>query len=170
LGARGACRPSRASARAVAVASLLVLAAAPSSAQTKVPYGSRAGMAATVLAAEGLDTEKAVITVKHTREDADDYCTSYLDDPTPQCVSRTLAEVTLADRITANCKAGEFTSLTGDRYRFEGLAPDRRLTRAKYSVRHLGDDEIADGSLASGYLTSMAVFRALCPSTAPTDD
>jgi hypothetical protein len=129
-------------------------------------------MTVTVLAMEGLDTEHAVIRVKHTREDAEGYCISYVDDPTPECVSRTLAEAKLADRVTANCKSGELTNLNGDRYRFEGLTKhtDRDRTRAKYIVRHLADDEIADGSLASGYLTSMAVFRALCPSTAPTDD
>jgi hypothetical protein len=172
LGASLACRPFRALARAIAAGSLLALAAGLSTAQLKLPYGSRAGMTTTVLAKEGLDTEHAVIMVKHTREDAEGYCISYVDDPTPECVSRTLAEVKLADRVTANCKSGEFTSLDGDRYRFEGLAKhtDGHRTRAKHIVRELSNDEIADGSLASGYLMNMAVFRALCPSTAPTDD
>jgi hypothetical protein len=180
------CRLVGTYATVVAAGSLLALAAEPSAAQTKLPYGTRAGMTVTVLAVEGLDTEHAVIRVKHTREDAEDFCRSYMDAPTLECASRTLvAEAKLADRVTANCKSGEFTNVNGDRYRFEGLpdysketkemadlreAIERRGVRPKYIVRHLSDDEIADGSVASGYVMNMIVFRALCPATAPADD
>jgi hypothetical protein len=157
---------------AIAAGTLLSLTTGLSAAQTKIPYGSRAGMSATVLSMEGLDTEHAVIRVEHTRQDAEDYSISYVGALTPECVQRTLATVSVADRVTADCRSGEFTDLHGDRYRFEGPARgvDRKEIRAKYTLRHLPSGEIADGSSASGYRTSMMVLRALCPQSAPTDD
>jgi hypothetical protein len=157
---------------AIAAGALLGLTAGLSAAQTKIPYGSRAGMSATVLSMDGLDTEHAVIRVEHTRQDAEDYCISYVGALTPECIERTLATVSVADRVTADCRTGEFTDLHGDRYRFEGPARgvDRKEIWAKHILRQLPSGVIADGSSASGYRTSMTVLRALCPQTAPTDD
>jgi hypothetical protein len=121
---------------------------------------------------EGLDTEHAVIRVEHTRQDAEGYCISYVGALTPECVQRTLETVSVADRVTADCRSGEFTDLHGNRYRFEGPARgvDRKEIRAKYILRQLPSGEAADGSSASGYRTSMMVLRALCPQTVPADD
>jgi hypothetical protein len=144
------------------------LAADPSFAASKIFYGSRAGMVVTVVSEEGLDTAHAVIKTKHTREDATQFCAEYVGKVTSRCIQDELA-VPLNDRITANCLTGEFVNFYGDRYRFEG--PDRgNRGFAKYVLRDLKTGEVADGSSASGYPTNMPIFRALCPTKAPSDE
>jgi hypothetical protein len=72
--------------------------------------------------------------------------------------------------ITANCITGEFTDFRGTRYRF--LGPKRKtgeFDSAKYALMDLASGDLADGTMASGYQTNMAVFRALCPIQAPFD-
>ena len=57
------------------IAALTVLASGTAAiAGGKISYGSRASMIVTVLSMSGLDTERAVIRTKHTREDAVAYC------------------------------------------------------------------------------------------------
>ena len=40
---------------------------------------------------------------------------------------------------------------------------------AKYVLMNLDTREITDGTMASGYPTNMAIFKALCPAKAPYD-
>ena len=149
-------------------ASLLFYATAM--ADTKLGYGSRAGMEVTVVSEEDLDTERAVVRTKHTREDATRFCVEYVGKVTPQCINDELS-VKLNDRVTGNCKTGEFFDFYGHKYRFEGIkrGPREDLPLAKYALRDLATNEVADGSSASGYPVNMGIFRALCPKTAPPE-
>jgi hypothetical protein len=143
----------------------------------KLGYGSRAGMEVLIISSAGLDTERAVIVTKRSREDAERYCVEYVGKVTTQCVNDQLA-VRLNDRVFANCKTGEFIDFYGKHYRFEGPNPDfhddlsdssKPFDQAKYIVRDLSDGERADGSSASGYHTNLAIFAALCPMEAPKE-
>lgn len=142
----------------------------PAIASGKIYYGSRAGMTVTVVSMEGLDTARAVIKTKHTREDAIGFCRDYVQKVTPSCIKEEIA-IRLKDAITANCQTGVFTDFSGNRYRFEGKAkkPNDDMM-AKYVIRDLSNGEVADGSSASGYPTNMGIFKALCPRSAPFDE
>ncbi|NGM34502.1 hypothetical protein G4G93_11260 [Methylobacterium sp. DB0501] len=142
-----------------------MLTVSPAVASGKIYYGSRAGMTVTVVSMSGLDTARAVIRTKHTREDAIGFCRDYVGKVTPACISEELA-VPLNDRITANCPRGEFTDFQGSRYRFAGRSRSKD-SMAKYVVMSLPSGEVADGSSASGYPTNIQIFKALCPSRAP---
>ena len=145
----------------------LVTASSLAGASGKIGYGSRAGMEVTVVSMEGLDTARAVIRTKHTREDAIGYCDGYVGNVTEQCIRDALA-TRLNDVVSANCKAGEFVDFFGNKYRFEGRARQRSgVSEVKYRLRDLKTGQLADGSMASGYPVNMEIFRALCPSTAP---
>jgi hypothetical protein len=137
-------------------------------AATKLGYGSRAGMEVTVVSEEGLDTERAVIRTKLTREDATKFCVEYVGEVTPKCINDELS-IKLNDRVTGNCKTGEFFDFYGNKYRFEGIkrGPREEFSQAKYALRDLTSNEVADGSSASGYPVNMGIFQALCPKTAP---
>ena len=135
----------------------------------KVFYGSRAGMTVTVVSMSGLDTERAVIRTKHTRDDAVGFCRDYVQKITKRCVDDEMA-IPLNDEVTGNCKTGDFVDFGGHRYRFEGKPrkKDDNMT-ALYVIRDLSSGEIADGSSASGYPTNSSIYKALCPATAPFD-
>lgn len=142
--------------------------AAPSSVHATIGYGSRAGMEVTVVSMEGRDTERAVIKTKHTRDNAIAFCREYVQNVTEQCIRRELAG-SLREAITANCQTGEFTDFHGSRYRFLGPNPQGGVLGPKYRIMSVATRQIADGSSASGYLTNMALYRALCPASAPID-
>jgi hypothetical protein len=73
-----------------------------------IGYGSRAGMEVSVISVEGLNTSRAVIRTKHTRENAVAFCRDYVGKVTEQCIRQELS-VPLNDSITANCVTGEFS-------------------------------------------------------------
>ncbi|GJD85760.1 hypothetical protein [Methylobacterium haplocladii] len=125
-------------------------------------------MTVTVTSMSGLDTAHALIRTKHTRQDAIGFCREYVGKVTPDCIRDELA-VRLNDEITANCLRGEFVDFQGNRYRFAGLSRDKD-SMAKYRLISLPSGEEADGSSASGYLTNMGIFKALCPSRAPYNE
>jgi hypothetical protein len=126
-------------------------------------------MEVSVVSMEGLDTARAVIRTKHTRENAIAFCRHYVQKVTEECIRETLA-IPLNDMITANCVSGEFTDFRGNRYRFLGPARSSgSLAMAKYAIMDLATRETADGSSASGYPTNLALFGALCPSRGPFD-
>lgn len=147
------------------------LLAQTASAAPKLGFGSRAGMEVTIVSEEGLDTEQAIIRTKYTREDATKFCVEYVGKVTPQCINDQLNRK-LNDRVAGNCRTGEFFDFHGQKYRFEG--PTRKsgddLGMAKYAIRDLARNEVADGSSASGYSVNIGIFRALCPRTAPRDE
>jgi hypothetical protein len=135
-----------------------------------IGYGSRAGMEVTVISVEGLNTSRAVIRTKHTRDNAIAFCRDYVDKVTEQCIRQELS-IPLNDFITANCVAGEFSDFQGNRYRFLGSNRNPgQSASAKYAIMDIATGKIADGSMASGYPTNMAIFRALCPARAPFDE
>lgn len=154
-------------------ATIMILAClhyGPAIASGKIYYGSRAGMTVTVVSMEGLDTARAVIKTKHTREDAIGFCRDYVQKVTPSCIKEELS-IRLNDEITANCRTGVFADFSGNRHRFEGKAKKSNDDMmAKYVIRDLSSGEVADGSSASGYPTNMGIFKALCPRSAPYDE
>jgi hypothetical protein len=129
-----------------------------------VSYGSRAGMEVTLIAVSGIGTTRAVIRVKHTRENARAFCTEYANDKSEACVDRTLRETRLNDQLEGNCETGWFTSLYGERLRFIGEAKHRGEIDPKYII--LSDGKPLDGSSASGYSYDLEQFEALCPNRA----
>jgi hypothetical protein len=147
---------------------LLCVTAAVARGEEKIFYGSRVGMTVTVVSASGLDTEHAVIAVKHTRNDAVAFCRDYVGKVTARCVRDEL-KAPLKSTISANCSTGEFTNFYGYRFRFDG--PSRaKDAMAKYRIIDVATGEVADGSSASGYSVNLGIFRALCPKRAPTDE
>jgi hypothetical protein len=148
---------------------IIFIAAIPAYASGTIFYGSRAGMEVTVISVEGLGTDRAVIRTKHTRENAVAFCRDYVQKVTEECVREELAKP-LNDVITANCLTGEFTDFYANRYRFVGPNRKTRDMMAKYALMDLSTRQIADGSMASGYPTNMAIFKALCPAQAPYDE
>lgn len=133
----------------------------------KIYYGSRVGMSVTVVTMNGLDTSRAVIHTKHTRDDAVAFCRDYVGEVTEECVQGEL-ETPLNDVISGNCQTGVFTDFYGTQYQFKGENPEADAM-AKYVLVDLSNGKIADGSSASGYPVNMRLFRALCPKTAPFD-
>jgi len=154
--------------RLFALAAIAVLAASRAFASGKIFYGSRAGMTVTVVSMNGLDTDRAAIRTRHTREDAVGFCRDYVGKVTPDCIREELA-VRLNDEVTANCPRGEFADFQGNRYRVLGPSRDKD-SMTKYVLKNLPSGEIADGSLASGYPTNIQIFKALCPSRAPLEE
>lgn len=135
----------------------------------EVYYGSRAGMAATVIGESGLDTANAIIRIRHTQENAKAFCTEYLLDKSDACIAKTMDEIKFrSDSVAGNCLSGEFKDMWNNLYRFEGknLDPD---VMAPFRIRNLQDDTILDGSSASGYGTAMGVLKALCPKRTETE-
>lgn len=128
-------------------------------------YGSRAGMHVTTVSKSGIGTSKAVIMIKHTPKDAKAFCVEYSQDYSMACVKRTMAEVKVRDRVTANCKKRTWTDVYGQAYAFEGKATSSDLM-ADYIVRNVASGEILDGSSASGYPTALSIFKELCPGIA----
>lgn len=133
-----------------------------------IGYGSRAGMEVTVISAQGLDSDHAIIQAKHTRENATAFCREYIQKVTPQCIEEELA-TRLAPFISADCSLGIFTNFWGDKLQFRGKNPDAGDTGPRYLFKDMRTGETADGSSASNYPVNMPIFKALCPSTAPVD-
>lgn len=152
-----------------ALAIALLTISAPAFAAGTIPYGSRAGMEVTVVSMSGIDGPNASIITKHTRENATAFCREYVGKVTPKCIRDEL-KVPVSDRITANCPRGEFTNFFGKAFRFLGPKKTADSFGPKYRLQDAATGEIADGSSASGYPINMVLFRALCPSKAPSDE
>jgi type IV secretory pathway TrbF-like protein len=56
-----------------------------------ISYGSRVGMEVSVISVEGLNTSRAVIRTKHTRENAVAFCRDYVGKVTEQCIRQELS-------------------------------------------------------------------------------
>lgn len=129
----------------------------------KIYWGSRAGMHATVVGAEGINSRSARIFVEHRFEDAEAFCVEYGLDFTEKCVLEGMEEAkTLPNMIAADCYSGQFTSLNGMKAHFLG----RNQNFSSMSLRDYliaVDGAILDGSMASGYDVMLESFRALCP-------
>ena len=146
-------------------------AASPRSVHDTMDYGSRAGMEVSILGMAGRDTAHASIRFKHTRDNAIAYCRDYVRDVTEECIRETLAgETRFKEALTANCASGEFTDFTGVRYQFLGTRPGAGyFDDDKYLIKDLDTGEMVDHAITSWYLTTLNVYRALCPAHAPID-
>ncbi|MDB5422584.1 MAG: hypothetical protein JWR59_2531 [Brevundimonas sp.] len=137
----------------------------------KINYGSRDGMTVTVVSMSGINSAHAVIRVRHTRDDAIDFCRKYVGKVTATCIQGEL-ETPLNDQIEGNCTTGRFSNFFGEEHQYLGANTVKKddETPVKYLIKDIATGEIANGSSGSGYGTNMGVFRALCPSTAPYDE
>lgn len=129
----------------------------------KVYYGSRAGMQVSLVARVGLNTQHAVITVEHRREDAIAYCRDYVQKVTEQCIADELA-VKLGNKFTGDCKTGSFTTITGQTFFFLGRNRSGSASMGnEFVIIDPDTNQPLDGSMASGYPVALPQFRALCP-------
>ncbi|MDW9542646.1 hypothetical protein GOA55_10445 [Sinorhizobium meliloti] len=151
----------------VPLATTMAAASTPAHAEDdhSIYYGSRAGMHVTTVSKSGIGTSKAVIMIKHTPKDAKAFCVEYSQDYSMACVKRTMAEVKVGDRVTANCKKRTWTDVYARAYAFEGKATSSDLM-ADYIVRNVASGDILDGSSASGYPVALSIFQELCPGIA----
>jgi hypothetical protein len=138
-----------------------------------INYGSRVGMEVTVVSAQGLDSANALIRTVHARENAIAYCEGYLVQrpATEECIQDELAQKLVLD-IRADCTTGEFNDFYGGRYQFLGANPHPDQSDpsvAKYQIKDLSNGEIIANSGASGYTNKFFIFKALCPSEAPSE-
>ena len=148
-------------------AMILAVSAASAFAAGRIPYGSRVGMEVTVTGVEGIGTANAAIRVRHTRENAKEFCVEYAQDNSAECVQQTLREVRINDELRGNCQSGRFITLSGDTLRFAG--PNRRKGNFEPKYTIIGTNGPLDASTASGYYTALSQFNALCPGIAGTD-
>jgi hypothetical protein len=140
----------------------------PSVQPETIQYGTRMGMVADIISKKGLDTDNAIITTKHTRENAIAFCRDYAFSAREQCIEEELA-TELSSEISANCETGTFNNLYGDVREFRGLNDSNDPVAPKYIIADPQSGEIADGSFASGYHVNLDIFRALCPSRFPPE-
>lgn len=129
---------------------------------SKIYYGSRAGMHATIVKRRGIDTKAAVIEVEHTRLDAEAFCRDYVQEITESCIAETLTTDT-GKTLSGNCETGVFTTLGADQLIFLGRSGGSD-SFAEYRIMDTTRNEALDGSMASGYDVALDQFRALCPS------
>jgi hypothetical protein len=123
---------------------------------------------ATIISMEGRDTAKAVVKVKHTREDAKHSCQEYgtVQNVTEDCIREELAK-RINDVITADCLAGEFTDFYGNRYRLS-VNTDLTYPAAKANITNLATGELVDQFSSDRKIRQpMPAYRALCPANAP---
>jgi hypothetical protein len=145
--------------------SLAMLASSSCVAAGKLSYGSRVGMTVTITELNGIDTAKAVIKVRHTRDDAKGFCTDYLGHEGDQCIDKILNETRISDSIKGDCTTGQFINLDGQYLLFAGpnLDYDAIKFSPDYRIFKKGAKTSLDGSMASGYGVNLEQFRALCP-------
>lgn len=156
------------SAACLAIIFAFCLACGPGNSQEddRIYYGSRAGMHLTTVSKKGIGTSNAVIFVEHTPKDAKAYCVGYEGDNSMACVRRTMAEIKVGDRVTANCTKRSWTDMFGQSFKFLRRAKQTDGIMADYLIRDLKTGEILDGSSASGYGTQITIFTQLCPGVA----
>lgn len=140
--------------------------AAPAQVDEHIYYGSRAGMQLTTVSKEGIGSAHAVIWLKHTPNDAKAFCVEYEQDNSMACVERTMAEVKVADHVSANCINLIWTDMYGKTYEFIGPAKKSDSISAEYSIVNAKTDKILDGTSASGYGVQLTIFQQLCPGIA----
>ncbi|HXV31494.1 MAG TPA: hypothetical protein VD840_14285 [Sinorhizobium sp.] len=161
-------QPKRLAAAAAIVTGMLpALAARSAMAEDfgKLSYGTRAGQSLTIVSKEGIGTANAVIRLKHTPQDAKNFCVGYLLDYSTRCVQRWLAEKKFADRVTGDCVKRTWTDMYGNKYSFHGSAKQQpelieqgRFSESDYLVRRNGEEDF--------FPFDTEIFQALCPGIA----
>jgi hypothetical protein len=126
---------------------------------------------ATIVGMAGRDTAKAIIKVRHTREDAIHSCQERGTLPVQQvsedCIRRELAK-RVSDVATADCERGEFTDYYGDRFRVSlNTSQAYPASLFKTNITNLATGKQFDRVMAdSSAHRPMPVYRALCPAHA----
>lgn len=130
----------------------------------KIAYGTRAGMDMSVVSRHGIDTTKALIRVEQRREDAEAYCRDYIGTVTEACIQEGLA-TNIGSQLTANCKTGQLTTISGENLVFLGRNPsrDNEQFANEFIMITADPNEPLDSSMASGYSVAIAQFQELCP-------
>ena len=132
-----------------------------------ISYGSREGMEVTVTSMTDIGGQHATIRATITRQSAERYCAG---DTSKTCIMDMLAPSRfLKDKITANCKTGQFTTFYGQRLQFKGLKSVVDGTYPKYRIINLADNTQLSGDRAGGYSVFLGQFMALCPGQAIND-
>ncbi|MEI9429841.1 hypothetical protein [Mesorhizobium sp. Cs1299R1N3] len=137
-----------------------MLLAAPAGAAT-LDYGSRVGMELTIVKKSGIGSTHASILARHDRRNARVYCREYGHDFTEECIDAEM-KAPLHFEITANCKAGEFTTFYGAKMLFQGRNKGTDVP-TDYRITAVDENMVLDGSGASGYDYTLEQFKALCP-------
>ena len=150
------------------IAALLLPAALPAFAAGKVAYGSHIGMEVTVDHVSGLNSDHARIDVERTAADARASCIGYVQDTSEKCIRDTLSDAHVGNEFHGSCTTGHFVSLSGDAFHFVGENRRRRdddVLWTKYIILNDKGDPL-NAEVASGYLTMLDQFEALCPNRA----
>lgn len=131
----------------------------------RIPYGTRTGMDVTVREMDGIDTDRAVIRIEHTRDNAREYCTDYAQDRSEACIDKALRDVKLGDTLKGNCRTGRFTTLNGQAIVFAGPNLDHDAVPNSPEYLLFGQDSRLPLSMTtgSGYFVDLEQFKALCP-------
>ena len=122
----------------------------------------------TIVVMEGRDTAKAIVKVKHTREDARHSCQEHgaINNVTEACIREELAR-RIKDVITGDCLAGEFADFYGNRYRVS-VNTDPTYPAARADITNLATGELVDQFSSDRKMRPpMPAYRALCPAHAP---
>lgn len=131
-----------------------------------IGYGSRAGMVVTVMSKYGIGSKNAIINVKHTRENAIEYCREYEGTTSKKCIEDELRKK-LERFVSANCESGLFSNFYGEMFTFEGKNnkpqdPESFIT-PEYIIQDNKTSQPLDGTSASGYDVNLDIYKALCP-------
>ena len=142
-----------------------VLSSGSCKAAGQISYGTRAGMSVTIRDKNGIDGDRAVIRVEHTRENAREFCTEYLGDQSEACIDKALREVRIADMLKGNCLTGQFVNLEGQNITFAGVNVDYGTVpiSTEYLLFKAGSRTAMGPEMASGYSVNLDQFQALCP-------
>ncbi len=130
---------------------------------------------ATIVSMAGRDTAKAIIRVRHTREDAVHTCQESGIIPVKQvsedCIRQELAK-RVSDVVTADCERGEFTDYYGDRFRVSlNTSQTYPASLFKSNITNLATGKQFDRVMADLKAHQpMPVYRTLCPAHAPLGD
>lgn len=144
------------------IAATIVIATSVS-AQHQLPYGSRVGMNITVVRSGGVGSETAFAEIVHTRENAREFCTNYLNDNSQKCVEENLS-IGVKSRISANCVNGTFYDAFGVRFQFRGPNLNKSdQNDTEYIIFSYSDNAALCSAAACGYDERLITFAFLCP-------
>lgn len=145
---------------------LMQSGAVASQQDNRIYYGTRAGMHLTTISKEGIGTDKAVIMLKHTLQDAKAFCVNYVQDHSMACVQRIMASVKVGDRVSGNCVKKTWVDMYDRSFTFLGRARNLGESVAEYAIRDNTNGQILNASMASGYPIQLTIFQQLCPGQA----
>lgn len=134
-------------------------------AENKLSYGSHEGMEVTITSKRGIDTNNAVIRIRHTRENAEEFCRMYRLDTSAACVDEVMGDVKPRPSVKANCSTGAFSTVFDDDYLYLGHTEGRER-----AFRIVEKSTGQEPELDNDYYVFVDTFRALCPARVAADD